>query len=226
MITPVEDKQLTPETNLGLSLFVGVVLSLGALLLFYLLVTGVTTNAPIVQVDQNIALTLHSIVSPQLLNLMIAFSLLGLQVLWLVVIIIALYYAVRRQWNHLTVWIAAVAGIEILTEILKLFIRRPRPVFTNPFVTALQFSFPSGHASVSLVVYGLIAYLMMSAVNVGWKRTLILTTMTVLILMIGFSRIYLGVHFFSDVIAGYVIGVICLAICINALGILQRHHKR
>ncbi len=73
-------------------------------------------------IDQNIDILLHSIVNPQLLNLMIAISLLGLQALWLIVIIVALYFAVRREWIRLGVGLVGTIGIDVTTEILKLFV--------------------------------------------------------------------------------------------------------
>src|SRR5258706_13610787 len=122
MLTPTQNKNLTPESNIRLDLFLGVVLSAAALFLFYILITGVHTHAPIVQIDQNIDILLHSIVNPQLLNLMIAISLLGLQALWLIVIIVALYFAVRREWIRLGVGLVGTIVIDVTTEILKLFV--------------------------------------------------------------------------------------------------------
>jgi hypothetical protein len=102
-------------------------------------------------------------------------------------------------------WVAdgrAAACGEGLDGALKFAIRRPRPGLAANFLSELSWSFPSGHSLASLVTYGMMAYLIVLA-GKGHRRIQIAAALgaTLLILSIGFSRLYLGVHYFSDVMA-------------------------
>ena len=101
-----------------------------------------------------------------------------------------------------------------LNMILKDIFLRPRPDFSLAFLHASGFSFPSGHAMNSTAFYGMIAYLIIITYR-DWKvKTLAIIAWLGLSILIGFSRIYLGVHYFTDVAAGWAAGVLWLTICI------------
>jgi undecaprenyl-diphosphatase len=85
------------------------------------------------------------------------------------------------------------------------------------------FSFPSGHALISVVFYGLFIHMVWHEVKTKWLRTALITVLGILILLIAFSRIYLRVHYASDVIAGIAVGFIWLVL---ALRIVHRVEKR
>ena len=92
-----------------------------------------------------------------------------------------------------------------------------------PLLTARGWSFPSGHAMGSLVAYGMLAYLLLRETHLGrHQRMLVIISAALLVLLIGLSRLYLGVHYFSDVIGGYAAGVVWLAACISGLEIVRR----
>ena len=130
---------------------------------------------------------------------------------------------VRRQHLLLGGWIAAVAGAGLLDVALKRVFHRPRPMWGLPLLTARGWSFPSGHAMGSLVAYGMLAYLLLRETHLGrHQRMLAIISAALLVLLIGLSRLYLGVHYFSDVIGGYAAGVVWLAACISGLEIVRR----
>jgi membrane-associated phospholipid phosphatase len=108
---------------------------------------------------------------------------------------------------------AAVAGGEGLNFLLKAAFERPRPSFAEPLATAGGFSFPSGHAMMSLIVYGALAGLIAARLRPGRARVFVFASATVLVLLIGFSRVYLGVHYASDVLAAYSAGLAWLTMC-------------
>ena len=107
-----------------------------------------------------------------------------------------------------------IAGGSLLNEILKRIFIRPRPDL-HRLITEIGYSFPSGHSMNSMIFYGLMAWLLVryARPRYGYPAAVILG---LLILLIGTSRIYLGVHYASDVIAGFIMGLAWLAFFIRA----------
>jgi membrane-associated phospholipid phosphatase len=116
---------------------------------------------------------------------------------------------------------SAFVGAQALNIVLKLGFERPRPPFHDPELTVSTFSFPSGHASASVAVYGAFAIVLLRSITRWTHRAIVLGTLAVLLALIGFSRIYLGAHYFSDVLAGYSIGAAWLAFCVLAITVQQ-----
>jgi membrane-associated phospholipid phosphatase len=102
--------------------------------------------------------------------------------------------------------ITALVGAEALTWSLKALFRRERPTFDDPVATASSFSYPSGHALVSLAVYGALAYVLLRGRRSPRARAVVAGCVALGVAAIGFSRLYLGVHYLSDVLAGYAVG--------------------
>lgn len=129
----------------------------------------------------------------------------------------------RRRFEAITLAFAAL-GAAGLNYWLKQMFARARPALWERVVDVRYYSFPSGHAMVSMVIYGLIGYLLATRFR-RW-RVLILNFTTILILAIGFSRLYLGVHWPTDVAAGYAAGLVWLIACILSLEILRNRLSR
>lgn len=124
---------------------------------------------------------------------------------------IGLWLLLRALLAHFAGLCVSVVGTIVVVFPLKEFAARTRPdVFFRAF-SEDTFSFPSGHAAFSLALYGFLMYL-------AWKhlpheRAIVVSVgLAILVILIGFSRLYLGLHFFSDVVAGYAIGGIFLAL--------------
>jgi membrane-associated phospholipid phosphatase len=135
------------------------------------------------------------------------------QVLLVVTLIAAVALLLRRSVAHAALMGAALAGGEALNGALKAAFERPRPTFSDPLATAAGFSFPSGHAMISLTVYGALAFVIAASVRSRRAQLLVLISAALLILAIGFSRVYLGVHYASDVLAAYAAGLAWLTLC-------------
>jgi membrane-associated phospholipid phosphatase len=121
----------------------------------------------------------------------------------------------RKRWQSLAVIVIGVGGF-LITSFLKDFLKRARP--PHPLIHEyFSYSFPSGHASSSFIFNGLLAYIIIkSNLPRGWK--LLITTFLILFsFLIGLSRIYLGVHYASDVIAGFCVGFLWLVFAIWGL---------
>lgn len=104
----------------------------------------------------------------------------------------------------------------IMNEIVKFIFQRQRPVVI-PLVEASGFSFPSGHSMISMSFYGLIIYFAYISVKRNWVRNFMVSFFSLLIYLIGVSRVYLGVHYASDVLAGFCAGLVWVIGLINIL---------
>ena len=208
---------------LGLHLTVGLGLSLGALWLFGGIAEDIIHHDPLTQFDLTIAEAFHRHASPTGVAIAKGVSLLGspgfIAVWGLAVVGLLL---VRHQYLLLGGWLAALAGGGLLDVALKRVFHRTRPAWDVPLLTARGWSFPSGHAMGSLVAYGMLAYLLVREVHGRRLRLAVIASATVLVLLIGLSRMYLGVHYFSDVIGGYAAGVVWLAAGISGLEVARR----
>jgi len=105
-------------------------------------------------------------------------------------------------------------GVTLVNQIIKHIVRRPRPNVLR-LVEESGYSFPSGHSMVSMAFYGIIIYLVYKNVSNKYLKWTLITLLSLLILSIGFSRIYVGVHYFTDVAGGFLLGLAYLIIYIN-----------
>ena len=105
-------------------------------------------------------------------------------------------------------------GVTLVNQVIKHIIRRPRPNVLR-LVEESGYSFPSGHSMVSMAFYGIIIYLVYKNVTNKYLKWTLITLLSLLILSIGFSRIYVGVHYFTDVAGGFLLGLAYLIIYIN-----------
>lgn len=125
---------------------------------------------------------------------------------FLAVMVPALIFILKKKkyYRHGLLLSANIAPGALFNQVLKLVFRRPRPDVLR-LVEQSGYSFPSGHAMNSMIFYGLAAYLLVRRGR-HWSRYLVAGFVAVLVLLIGLSRIYLGVHYASDVLAGFLIG--------------------
>jgi membrane-associated phospholipid phosphatase len=129
----------------------------------------------------------------------------------------------RHRWYSLLVPVVALGSIA-LNVVLKHFYNRPRPPL--PLVSASGLSFPSGHAMISASFYGLLVYLVWTHVRRPAWRYALVTILVGIILLIGFTRVYLRVHYATDVLAGFTAGVAWLIVAIPLLKRLEIEIKK
>jgi membrane-associated phospholipid phosphatase len=186
---------------------------------------GVLIGGPLLRFDRSTADALHNYASeaPGLTDSFHIISALGsLEALVLVSLLVAVALLVRRCWSPLAAWLVAVLGGEAMNLLLKDLIARPRPHFERPLVVETSYSFPSGQAMESLVVYGMLAYFAVLASRGQGKRALSVGGAAVLVALIGFSRLYLGAHYFSDVAGGFAAGGAWLSAVITGWEVMRR----
>jgi undecaprenyl-diphosphatase len=138
-------------------------------------------------------------------------------VVMMVVIVVALFLWHTEHKHSARLLLAATVGNILLNGALKLVYHRPRPSVFVWQTTAVSSSFPSGHAMSATVVYGTVAYLVMRLQKHHWSRMLTLGAAIILILLICLTRLYLGVHYPSDVIGGIIVGLAWAAFCMATL---------
>ncbi|RUT04445.1 hypothetical protein DSM106972_046730 [Dulcicalothrix desertica PCC 7102] len=170
--------------------------------------------------DKSILLWIHSYANPSLDNLMLFITQLGNPT---VVVILAGVTTLTLLWRRYRleamIFVLTCLGAFILNTGLKLFFSKVRPQLWKQLIVETSYSFPSGHALGSMVLYGSIAYLL--ATHYPKYSKIIYFIAVILIGTIGLSRLYLGVHWSTDIIAGYGVGFLWLTICLTMLK-LQR----
>jgi undecaprenyl-diphosphatase len=187
------------------------VIALAAALLSLVLLSAALGRGKTIAFDEACRTGLHSIASPALTLLMLAVTALGSQVVVLVVAggaVIWMFLSGARRDGLLI--LIGMAGAELLMPILKVEFHRQRPEAFFGVIAPNSYSFPSGHALLSFCCYGLLAMVADSHLRAR-RRRLVRIGAVVLILTIGISRVYLGVHHATDVVAGYLVGTIWLA---------------
>jgi undecaprenyl-diphosphatase len=219
-------RRLTPGQYLGLHLTVGLLAAAGGLWLFGGIAEDVLTGDPIVRFDRALDDYLHAHATPALTTFFLIVTALGsIEAMVLLGVVVATFLAWGRRWLFLGSWLAAVAGSAFLNHVLKGLFERPRPHFEHPLLVESSFSFPSGHAMESFVVYGMLAYLAVLALRSWESRVAVVFEAALLVVLIGFSRMYLGVHYFSDVLAGYAAGGVWLSALVTGTETIRRSKK-
>ena len=208
---------------LGLHLTLGLLVSVAGLWVFAGVTEDVIHHDPLTHFDVSLFDWLQAHSTHGGLAIARAISLLGsVLAMSLLAIGVAGVLALRRQGLLLQGWIAAFLGGGLLNEVLKRVIHRPRP--THAAMSALRsWSFPSGHAMGSLIGYGMLVYMLFALVpSLRTRRMTILVCAALLVLGIGLSRLYLGVHYFSDVVGGFAAGALWLSTSISGLEVARR----
>ena len=149
----------------------------------------------------------------------------GLVVFMIVGVAALFLWLTTHRWSALLLLVATFGGL-ILNNVLKLVFNRPRPQVI-PWVTpVVSSSFPSGHSMNAAIVYLTVAWLAARLMKGRWARWVLMLATFALVLLIGASRVYLGVHYPSDVLGGYVLGVAWAAFCMAMLETVQAYARR
>ncbi len=148
----------------------------------------------------------------------------GVSVLTVLTIVATGYLVAARKPATAAVLVAAVSGGAVASTLLKLAFARPRPDVVGHLVEVSSLSFPSGHAMNSAIVYLTLGALLARAEDDRRVRIYLIAVAVALTLVIGFTRVYLGVHWPSDVLAGWCVGAAWAVLCSLAARTLQRRH--
>jgi undecaprenyl-diphosphatase len=197
-------------------LTIGAVVGLAAssaFILFAAVVSGGTTQ----RFDERVLAWLSRYRSPTLDEAALEVTSLGNGIVLFALVLVAsvFLWETKHRWSVYLLIIASLGG-KVLNGVLKNLFDRPRPSIVDHIDVVHSLSFPSGHAMASLITYGSVAYLVARLETTARLRTTTWTVAVILIMGIGLSRMYLGVHYPSDVIAGFVAGLAWLAFVASA----------
>jgi undecaprenyl-diphosphatase len=163
---------------------------------------------------------------PALQSVMLEVTALGTgTVVGMIVLIAGMFLWLNQHKHSAILLIVATLGGMVLDQLLKFGFARPRPQIFEWGTRAASSSFPSGHAMSSIIVYGTVAYLAARLQQNVRSRALTMTLAVIIILLICVSRLYLGVHYPSDVAAGLVIGLAWAGFCMAILEAAQLYAK-
>ena len=154
-----------------------------------------------------------------------AITLLGSIGAWLMIACAAIWLWRGHHRLLLTAWLGTNLGGLLLQYILKTSVHRARPEYAAAYLHGHSYSFPSGHSMQSTIAYGMLVFVG-SAASERWRahRTALFVGAALLVALIGFSRLYLGVHYPSDVIGGFAAGSAWLSLTLIVLGLVDARH--
>ena len=206
------------RSALALRLGAGALLLIAAAWLFGAIAEDVATSDRLTVLDVEIERWLRQHAAPTLTRwMMIVTDLHSTIAVSLYAALVGAVLAARRQWRRLATVFVCVGGGLLLNVLMKLAFHRARPVLDDPLLTLSSYSFPSGHVAGSTIAYGLlVAWVFGRTGRLVW-RGLALAGALAAITLVAFTRMYLGVHYLSDVVAAFAEGVAWLALCLSAL---------
>jgi len=172
---------------------------------------------PLAGPDHEVAGWFHAHLTRTFVTVLRAFTEFGSSE-WIGVVLffMVLYFVWKRYWPSLVTLVVAVPGGMLLNEWVKILVHRQRPFLEGPFVDWSGYSFASGHTIGATLLYGQLALFVLPAMKARHWRRLTVASAALLIALVGFSRIALGAHFLTDVLAAIVFGVLWLAFCLFA----------
>ena len=218
---PPHDHFPSVQLVLGILIFVGMTLTLAAL------AEQVMTGRPLTLVDQQLSAWLARNRTPALTTFFIVVTSLGSTAAGTIVAVVLGVYLLRRRQRY---WFAAtiltIAGGSLLNRFLKLAFQRARPEVDDPVSAFAGYSFPSGHTMAASVVFGTLALFMFTRKKNLRARAVVMCLAVLVILLVGFSRIYLGAHYLTDVLAAMAEGVAWVSLSFTIVAAWKRMRLR
>jgi membrane-associated phospholipid phosphatase len=216
----------TVAERLGPRLALGLLAAAVVMVLFALLAKEVREGNT-QRFDDAFRLTVRGVASPTLTSVLSAITQLGSPVvLFPLTAVAALVFLEMRRIRGAILMVVTMLGVALLNQVLKVFFQRERPVPFFGLATPSSWSFPSGHAMASFCFYGALAALVTARLRSRALRLAVWAAAAVIIFAVGFSRIYLGVHYLSDVVAGYAVGFVWVLTVASADRMFRRADKR
>ena len=197
---------------LGLSLLLGMVAAI-ATLIFFGWLTDEVLEGDARRFDDATRAAVHTLASPAMTSVMHFLSFLGSTIfLTIATVVVIVVFALRKWGREARLFALTMIGASLLNITLKLAFKRARPEPFFDLTAPSTYSFPSGHSLASCCFFAGLAAILSGRVKSRRARTIIWTAASIMFLLIGLSRIYLGVHYTTDVIAGFSAALIWIVV--------------
>ncbi len=176
-------------------------------LLFLKLADTVVWDRHLDVLDQSLANAVYTLRSPAMTEVMTVITNFGSAgYVAAVSIVVGLALFLKHKLRYMVPFVLSLAGAGVFAEIFKTIFARMRPSPTSALISETGFSFPSGHSLIAICLYGVLIYFLIRIIKPRWAKLAVGVIGIGLILAIGFSRVYLGVHWPTDVLASYLLG--------------------
>jgi membrane-associated phospholipid phosphatase len=215
----------TPQAVYWICNVLGVILVIGGVFIFVEIAGGIALGSRLSTIDAMLTKSIktHATgISLQIFSVVTHFG--DRPILFVIgVIVTVLLWRIRRRLLAIG-WAITLAGNAILNPMMKQLFERLRPLNEQGMANELGWSFPSGHASGATVTYGMLAYVALRTLHPVWHLPVMLVVIS-LVLTVGISRIFLQVHFASDVAAGFGSGLAWLSLCVMVIELIEHYHR-
>lgn len=216
-------KRFTSNEKYGFYLTIGIISTLIFIYLFFGIVRDYIGQENLVQFDLRVINLFATFRHHQLNQQMLFITYLAKgEIIVFGLIIFSLIFYLYQKWRFLYTLIISVGIGELFVWIIKNIIERPRPPLITALVTESTSSFPSGHTFVAIAFYGLLGYFIIQSEKHKFIKIISFIFCLILISLIGISRVYLGAHWPSDVLASFMVGLAWLSILITSLKIKKK----
>ena len=203
-----------PRSHLGLGLTVRLILFGLAIWAFSRVLDAVLDNRTLVSIDRAVETWFHAHASPAGMKFFNVVTQLGSPVVNVLIGVVAIYLLYKRQYPLLFTWLAANLGGKIIEFVIKNTVHRSRPTYGAEFLRTVSFSFPSGHTMGSTICYLMLAYMIAARPGTSHRARFLAFGLGIgIVLVVAFSRLYLQVHYPTDVMGGFTAGFAWLVAC-------------
>ncbi len=214
--------RLSPDGYLGLHLTIGMAAVLLAVFVFAHIAEDVVTNDRLVMFDDRVLQWLHAHATPARTAVFFFVTTwhntLGIL---LMTGLLAMWMGMKKQWDWILRLLLSVPLGMVLNFLLKNIFQRERPGFDQPIITLVSYSFPSGHTAAATLFYGVLAAWLLTRLRRAWWAPVVLLAAG-MVLVVALSRVYLGVHYPSDVFAAMASSIAWLVIAFTGIGTWRR----
>jgi membrane-associated phospholipid phosphatase len=215
-LKPFIEKRLEPKVFTGLPLTIFIIILLILLATLIGLTNAIVNSTPIVNLDNNLANALYQLRTPLGVKVFYTITNFADQITIAILLVISLIYLFfKKELAYLYALIITFIGSEGSAFLIKILINRTRPGADLAYYLETSKSFPSGHSTVAMAFFGFVTYYIICHINGKSKKFLFILIGIILIGLIGFSRLYLVVHYLSDVIGGFLVGSLWLIVGIT-----------
>ncbi|MBS3083483.1 phosphatase PAP2 family protein [Candidatus Pacearchaeota archaeon] len=217
---------------LGKNPIIGLMMFIFGTLIFTIIAYNLVNQGSLIQWDLPLAKYFHALAlnsSPLVINVMIAGYYIGSGLIWAGAIILSLYFLYKRFWRELVMTVVSLGFSGLLFLSLSNIFDRSRPsILFDELIWASNLTipgFPSGHAKSILVLCGFLVYLFLPKIKSYMGKISLVLVASLFVIYVGFSRIYIGDHYLSDVIAGYAVGIAWFGLSYTAIEALFQKYQ-